>query len=92
MPKDIQLSEAKTLLFEEIKAIDDARPKNIHASFNYRAVEVFAEYINKAEKPLILAGGGIIASDTSEILRELTIKGDIPVVNSLMGQGIMMML
>ncbi|NLW42092.1 MAG: biosynthetic-type acetolactate synthase large subunit [Tissierellia bacterium] len=89
LPKDIQLSKAETISFEEIKAIDDARPKNIHTSFNYRAVEVFAEYINKAERPLILAGGGIIASDTSDILRELTIKGDIPVVNSLMGQGIM---
>lgn len=89
LPKDIQLSQTETIPYEEIRAIDNARPKNIHASFNYRDVEVFAEYINKAERPLILAGGGIIASDTSGILRELTEKAGIPVVNSLMGQGIM---
>lgn len=89
LPKDIQLSQTETIPYEEIRAIDNARPKNIHASFNYRDVEVFAEYINKAERPLILAGGGIIASDTSWILRELTEKAGIPVVNSLMGQGIM---
>lgn len=89
LPKDIQLSEGNTIPYEEIKTLDDSRPKNIHTGFNYAAVEVFAEYINKAERPLILAGGGIIASDTSDILRELTKKADIPVVNSLMGQGIM---
>lgn len=89
LPKDIQLSKTRVLPYEQIKAIDDARPKNIYTSFNYRAVEVFAEYINKSERPLILAGGGIIASNTSEILREMTEKADIPVVNSLMGQGIM---
>ncbi len=44
--------------------------------------------INNAEKPVIYAGGGVVASNACEKLRELTEKADIPVVHTLMAAGI----
>ena len=48
-----------------------------------RAVEL----LNKARRPLIYAGGGVISSDSAEALGELARRGQIPVALSLMGQG-----
>lgn len=50
-------------------------------------LEKFAHYINKAEKPLMLVGGGVISSEASEEVNELMKKADIPVINTLMGLG-----
>ena len=46
-----------------------------------------AEFINKAERPVIYAGGGVIKSQASEELVAFAKKGGIPVANSLMGLG-----
>lgn len=43
--------------------------------------------INRAEKPVIIAGGGVIASDASPLLYELAKKIDCPVTYTLMGKG-----
>ncbi len=48
-----------------------------------RAVEL----LNKARRPLIYAGGGVISSDGAEALCHLARRGQIPVALSLMGQG-----
>ncbi|ACL69837.1 biosynthetic-type acetolactate synthase large subunit [Halothermothrix orenii] len=47
-----------------------------------------AHEINKAEKPVIFAGGGVIASEASTELRKLVKKSSIPITTSLMGLGI----
>lgn len=46
-----------------------------------------AAAIAKAERPLIVAGGGIFISGAEEALREFAHKTSIPVVNTLMGLG-----
>lgn len=46
-----------------------------------------AEEINRAEKPLIYAGGGVIISDASTELTALAEKANIPVVTTLMSLG-----
>jgi acetolactate synthase-1/2/3 large subunit len=43
--------------------------------------------LKEAKKPLILAGGGVIASDASEQVLELAKKLDCPVTYTLMGKG-----
>ena len=48
-----------------------------------RAVEALAA----ARKPLLLAGGGVILSNTSEYLRSFVEKTQIPVITTLMGKG-----
>jgi len=43
--------------------------------------------IDAAERPLIIAGGGVIAADASDELRRLMEKANMPVVYTLMGKG-----
>lgn len=43
--------------------------------------------INKSQKPLILCGGGVVASDSFDVLLEFSENYDIPVVSTLMGLG-----
>lgn len=46
-----------------------------------------AEMINKAERPLIFAGGGMVLSGAADNLREFAESFRIPVTSSLMGLG-----
>ncbi|MHC1731247.1 MAG: biosynthetic-type acetolactate synthase large subunit [Bacteroidales bacterium] len=50
-----------------------------------RDIESAAVMINHAEKPLILAGHGVILSGAAEELRALAEKGGIPVAATLLG-------
>ena len=45
------------------------------------------ELINASEKPFIFVGGGVIASEASDELREFVNKVDAPVCDTLMGKG-----
>lgn len=45
------------------------------------------QWINEAKRPVIYAGGGIISANASQELYEFVTRGNIPVVNSLMGLG-----
>ncbi|MBC7293815.1 MAG: biosynthetic-type acetolactate synthase large subunit [Thermoleophilia bacterium] len=46
-----------------------------------------ARVIAEASRPVIYAGGGVIASGASEELRELALYGHIPVTTTLTGKG-----
>ena len=46
-----------------------------------------AEIINSAKRPVIYAGGGIIISEAAEKLKELAVKADIPVSESMMARS-----
>jgi acetolactate synthase-1/2/3 large subunit len=47
----------------------------------------FFELLQKSERPLICAGGGVISGDAAEQLREFSRMFQIPVVTTLMGIG-----
>jgi len=47
----------------------------------------FFDLLQRCERPLICAGGGIICGDAAERLREFSQKFQIPVVTTLMGIG-----
>ena len=51
------------------------------------AVRAAADLINKAERPLILAGHGIKLAGVAGELRELVERAEIPVVTTLLGTG-----
>ncbi|GAB4516843.1 MAG: biosynthetic-type acetolactate synthase large subunit [Anaerolineae bacterium] len=51
------------------------------------AVRAAADLINKAERPLILAGHGVQLGDATWELRQLVEKAEIPVVTTLLGIG-----
>jgi acetolactate synthase-1/2/3 large subunit len=57
--------------------------KNGHA----RQIGEAAEAINRSERPVLLAGGGVIAANASQELRDLAAKANLPVAMTLMGLG-----
>ncbi|MBF0101842.1 MAG: biosynthetic-type acetolactate synthase large subunit [Desulfobacterales bacterium] len=54
---------------------------------NMRQISKVVECIQKAQKPIIFSGGGVILSSASDELRKLAQKACIPVTSSLMGLG-----
>ncbi len=45
------------------------------------------ELLQKAQKPLIIAGGGVVSAGAEDVLKEFADKLNIPVANTLMGVG-----
>jgi acetolactate synthase I/II/III large subunit len=52
-----------------------------------RQIQLAADAINQAKRPVLYVGGGVIISEATELLRELAIKANIPVTTTLMGLG-----
>ena len=52
-----------------------------------RQIKQAAGLIAKARRPLLYAGGGVLASDASKELKELAELMQLPVVTTLMGKG-----
>ncbi len=84
IPKDVQRSASNAV-----------RPKNMDYLRGYRPsmdghpkqVAKLAEAINKAQKPLLYVGGGVIASGAAADLTRLARKAHIPVTTTLLGLG-----
>jgi acetolactate synthase-1/2/3 large subunit len=56
---------------------------------NFRQIKLAAQEIAAAERPVILAGHGILISGAEAELRELAEKAQIPVAHTLLGVGAM---
>lgn len=56
---------------------------------NMRQVRLAADAINMAEKPLIMAGHGIILSGAEEVFKRFAERSNIPVIYTLLGLGAM---
>ncbi len=54
---------------------------------NERQVRVAADLINKAERPVLYVGGGVIIAGASEILGKVAHKTQIPLTTTLMAMG-----
>ena len=52
-----------------------------------RQIRLAAEAINKAERPLLYVGGGVITSGASPLLRALAETANLPVTMTLLGLG-----
>ncbi len=55
---------------------------------NRKQLSMAADIINRAERPIIYAGGGITLCDGAAELRALAGKGNIPVTHTLMAIGV----
>ncbi|MEX2175627.1 MAG: biosynthetic-type acetolactate synthase large subunit [Pirellulaceae bacterium] len=84
MPKNIQ-QQMFAADFEEPMNLPgyNGKPRKAHPE----QIKQMAAAIRLAKRPVIYAGGGIIASEASEDLRELVLKTGIPVVMTVMGLG-----
>ena len=83
IPKDVLTGETKVPYPAEVKI----RSYNPNYEGNLRQIKRAASAINKSEKPIIYAGGGIISSEASVELIQFARQASIPVTTTLMGLG-----
>lgn len=81
VPKDIMTMEYD---YEPAEAV---KPDPVENKFTADDVAALADAVNKAERPLIYAGGGVISAGASDLLVKFAEKADIPVVSTLMNLG-----
>ena len=81
LPFDVMMTEIE---FD----IDTYEPLGVYKpAASRRQIEKAMEMLLQADKPLIVAGGGIINADASELLVEFAELMGIPVIPTLMGWG-----
>ncbi|WP_411553753.1 biosynthetic-type acetolactate synthase large subunit [Paenibacillus lautus] len=83
IPKDISNQKV------HYRQTHELRLRGYHAvpDQNPTAVDKLIQAIARSEKPVIIAGGGVVYSDASEELREFVHKTNIPVASTLLGLG-----
>ncbi|MFJ2088849.1 glyoxylate carboligase [Streptomyces sp. NPDC087901] len=83
LPIDVQLTEIEfdPELYEPLPVHKPAASR--------KQIERALEMLNASERPLLVAGGGIINADASELLVEFAELTGVPVVPTLMGWGIL---
>ena len=81
LPLDVQLAE---IAFDE----ETYEPLAVYKpAASRRQVEKALAMVNEAERPLIVAGGGVINADASDLLVTFAELTGIPVIPTLMGWG-----
>ena len=83
LPKEIMQARTEFVWPEDIFM----RSYNPTYKPNLNQLRRTAEELAKARKPIILAGGGVIMANASEVLCELAHELNIPVATTLMGLG-----
>ena len=85
IPKDLQAEEFDFVYPEEPIMLPGDNP--IKNDIDVKSLEEAAKLIVNAERPVILAGHGILLSGASKEVIELSEKGDIPLSWTLLGSG-----
>lgn len=89
-PGPVLLDVPRNLFFEEIvyapEEVARRTPGTPDADFMICAAEA-AEEIVRAERPLVIVGGGVISAGTSAEVTAFIEKYNLPVVHTLMGMG-----
>ncbi len=83
LPSDVTTAKTDVPVPEEVN-LPGYKP---HVEGNARQIKVAAEAINASKRPVIYAGGGIIISGASDLLRQLAEKANVPVTTTLLGLG-----
>ncbi len=83
IPSDVQKAEIE---LSEIKRADLSEFKR-KSNVNQDDIEKLFTLLKQSEKPLIIAGGGVIISDSSEYVKKFVKKNNIPMITTLMGKG-----
>ena len=80
--KDAQVGEID---WDGYKPINYIRSYNPDPELQPSAIAEAATLLNKAQRPMIIAGHGVLISEAGDELTALAEKADIPVVNTLLG-------
>lgn len=83
LPVDVQLQEAE---FKYPKTVDIKGYKPTYKG-HIGQIKKIARAIQKAERPLLYVGGGVIISGASDELTKLARKANLPVTTTMMGLG-----
>ena len=83
LPKDVVQAKAEFVWPEAVSM----RSYNPTYKPNLNQLRRSVEELARAERPVILAGGGVILSDAAEALTALARKVHVPVTGTLMGLG-----
>jgi len=83
LPKDVLVKESELVWPEKVHM----RSYNPTYEGHPGQIKRAAKLLLRARRPVIYAGGGVIASDANEVLRELVDLTQIPVTQTLMGLG-----
>ena len=84
VPKDVQLAETEFVYPEDDVVLPGYHPPS---SGTDAEIEGALRLIQEAERPIILAGHGIMMSGATAELRELSERAQIPVALTLLGKG-----
>ncbi len=81
LPFDVQMAE---IVFD----VDSYEPLPVYKpAASPRQLEKVLELLGKAKRPVIIAGGGVINADASNLLVEFAERSGVPVIPTLMGWG-----
>lgn len=83
IPKDVFIAKTDAA-FPDVIERRGYRPS---APINPLSFERAARLLAEAERPIVIAGAGVIWSRTSDALRQLAEKCDLPVISTLLGLG-----
>lgn len=86
---DFPMDVLKTVV-EDASGFDNKinlRGYKLPGKANEAQIKKVADALRSAEKPVILAGGGVVISDAVEAIRDLVNKTNIPVLSTMMGMG-----
>jgi acetolactate synthase-1/2/3 large subunit len=83
IPKDIQQAQTKAVFSGPV----DIRGYKPSLEGHPKQIDKLAKALAKASKPLIMAGGGVIAADAAEELAAVARKAQVPVTTTLLGLG-----
>jgi acetolactate synthase-1/2/3 large subunit len=83
LPKDVQADLADFIYPEKVSVPGYKVPTKGHPT----QLKSAAELINRAHRPLIIAGRGVIISGASEELKKFAETAQIPVITTLLGLG-----
>ena len=84
LPKDVQQAETEFVVPTEPVRLPGYQPVG---QGNPEAVQQAADMINKAQRPVVLAGHGVLMSGAMEALRSFVEQTRTPVALTLLGKG-----
>ena len=83
LPRDVQIEQAEVHHPVKMDLPGYKIPSKVHPA----QIKNAAKLINEAQRPLIIAGRGVLISSASAELKQLAETGQIPVITTLLGIG-----
>lgn len=87
IPRDVQMAKMEVLEWPKKKENSPLIENKKIEPVNMEDIAKIAEVINRAKRPILYIGGGILQANAHEELYKFAKKNNIPVASTLMGLG-----